>query len=111
MATSLDFVLFVCEQINRPSEVRYRKMFGEYVVYINDKPLVLLCDNTAFVKKIDCVSLLLEGTPTGHPFEGAREHYILDVENTELTAAVLTELEKVVPVPKPKKRKNTKPTS
>lgn len=105
MATSLDFALFVCEQIETPFPVRYRKMFGEYVVYVNEKPLLLLCDNTAFVKKLDCVKEYLENAPTGYPFEGAKEHYILDVENRKLLESVLCELEKVIPIPKPKTKK------
>ena len=104
MATSVDFAVFVCEQINRPGETRYRKMFGEYVVYINDKPVILLCDNTAFVKILPCTEKHLKNAPTGFPFEGAREHYILDVENTFILENVVKELEKVIPIPKPKKK-------
>ena len=105
MATSLDFAIFVLEQLNRPYDTRYRKMFGEYMVYVNDKPVLLLCDNTAFVKKLECVEPYLKDAPTGFPFKGAREHYILDVENPELLDIVVTELEKVTPVPKPKSKK------
>lgn len=108
MATSLDFALFVCEQVCRPGEVRYRKMFGEYMVYVNDKPLLLLCDNTVFVKKLDCLAPHLKNAPTGYPFTGAKEHYILDIEDSRLTADVLYELERVIPVPKPRKRKSKK---
>ncbi|MGN0560765.1 MAG: hypothetical protein ACI4K8_06895 [Candidatus Fimenecus sp.] len=25
-------------------------MFGEYMVYVNDKPILMVCDNTVFVK-------------------------------------------------------------
>jgi DNA helicase-2/ATP-dependent DNA helicase PcrA len=33
--------------------VRYKKMFGEYMVYVNEKPILLVCDNTVFVKILD----------------------------------------------------------
>ena len=36
MATSEDFIEFVCEQIRGDYSVRYKKMFGEYMVYVND---------------------------------------------------------------------------
>lgn len=100
MATSTDFAIFVCEQVNRPGETRYRKMFGEYMVYVNDKPLLLLCDNTVFVKKLPCTEKLLKDAPCGFPYKGAKEHYILDIENTLLAEAVVKELEKVIPIPK-----------
>lgn len=44
MATTIGFIDFVCEQI-RDYNVHYKKMFGEYMVYINDKPILLVCDN------------------------------------------------------------------
>ena len=46
MATSPDFIEFVCGQLSSPFELSYRKMFGEYMVYANGKPVLLVCDNT-----------------------------------------------------------------
>lgn len=51
MATSIDFMNYICDQINGVGEIRYRKMFGEYLIYVNEKPLIVVCDNTAFIKK------------------------------------------------------------
>lgn len=53
MATSVDYIEFVCGQIRGERVVRYKKMFGEYMVYVNDKPVLLVCDNTVYVKKLD----------------------------------------------------------
>ena len=50
MATSKEYIEFVCEQLAGTENVRYRKMFGEYMVYVNDKPTLLVCDNTVMVK-------------------------------------------------------------
>ncbi len=55
MATTIDFVNYVCEQISGIGDINYKKMFGEYMVYINGKPVIIICDNTAFVKKLDCI--------------------------------------------------------
>ena len=41
MSTSLDFIEYVCEQIAGVGPIRYRKMFGEYMVYVNNKPILL----------------------------------------------------------------------
>lgn len=51
MATSDDYLTFVLEQLPPLGVVRSRKMFGEYMVYFNEKPVLLVCDNTVFVKK------------------------------------------------------------
>lgn len=109
MATTADYVDFVCEQVRGNWDVRSKKMFGEYMVYINNKPVLLVCDNTVFVKQLPCVSTLLANADKGHPYDGAKEHHILDVEDRELTLRVITELEAVVPVPKPRKKKQGTP--
>lgn len=104
MATSQDYIIFVCDQIHGVGDVRYRKMFGEYMVYLNDKPVLLVCDNTVFVKKLDAVASFFEDAECGNPYEGAKEHYILDIENSALSKEVVAVLETVVPIPKPRKK-------
>ena len=103
MGTSKEYIEFVCEQIVQPGEVRYRKMFGEYMVYVNDRPVLLVCDDTVFVKKVPEVEALMENADCGIPYDGAKEHYILDIENRELANVVISVLESVTPLPKKKK--------
>lgn len=104
MATSREFADYVCDQLRGCGEVRSRKMFGEYMVYVNDKPLFLLCDNTVFVKVLPETEALLGGAERGYPYEGAREHYILDAGDRELALAAAAALEPVTPLPKAKKK-------
>lgn len=104
MATSLDFINYVCDQISGIGDTRYKKMFGEFMVYINDKPVIIVCNNTAFVKKLDCIEEMMKNAETGYPYKNAKEHYILDIDNVDLCKAVVTEIEKVTPVPKPRKK-------
>ena len=108
MASSREFAEFVCDQIRGCGELRYRKMFGEYMVYVNDKPLLLICDNTVFVKMLPESEALLGGGDRGCPYDGAREHYVLDVEDREKALAVIAALEPVTPVPVKKARKKKK---
>ena len=84
MATSADYLAFVLEQLPPLWDVRSRKMFGEYMVYLNEKPVLLVCDNTVFVKKLPVLDDLMRDAPCGCPYEGAKEHYMLDVEDREL---------------------------
>ncbi|SFD31809.1 TfoX/Sxy family protein [Clostridium uliginosum] len=37
MASNLEFVEYVCEQISDSGTITYRKMFGDYGVYCNAK--------------------------------------------------------------------------
>ncbi len=105
MATSADYLAFVLEQLPPLGDVRSRKMFGEYMVYFNEKPVLLVCDNTVFVKKLPVLDDLMHNAPCGCPYEGAKEHYMLDVEDRELTEQVLRAVEAATPLPKPRKKK------
>lgn len=105
MATTNEYIEYLCEQIKGVGEIRYKKMFGEFMVYVNDKPVIIVCNNVSFVKKLDCISHMMEGAEEGYPYKGAKEHYILDIDNNELSKSVVIEIEKVTPVPKPKKEK------
>lgn len=50
MATTRNYLDFVCTQLEEIWGIDYKRMFGEYQIYVNDKPVLLVCDNTVFVK-------------------------------------------------------------
>ena len=79
-------------------------MFGEYMVYLNDRPILLLCDNCVFVKMLPQVSALLANAPRGFPYDGAKEYYILDIEDDALLQNLIPLLEHLTPIPKKKKK-------
>jgi len=105
MATTAEFIEFVCAQVAGIGALRYRKMFGEYMVYVEEKPVLLVCDNTVFVKMLPCLNDLMSEATKGYPYAGAKEHYILDIENSDLAKDAIRALLPVTPVPK-QKRKN-----
>lgn len=104
MATSVDYIAFICEQISGVGVLRYKKMFGEYIIYVNDKPILLVCDSTVYVKQHECISEQMKGAESGIPYKGAKEHYILDIEDTVFSKEIIETLEKVTPLPKPRKK-------
>ena len=104
MSTSVSYIQFVCDQLQDFPAVRCRKMFGEYMVYVNDKPVLLVCDDTVFVKILPELEPLMQRAERGLPYPEAKEHYILDIENRELTRAVLEVLERVTPLPNPRRK-------
>ena len=105
MATSVDYIEFVKEKVDKFGLIRTRKMFGEYMVYLNDKPIITVCDNTVFVKILPELAAYLNDAERGFPYDGAKLHYILDIEDSELLSDVIPILEAVTPLPKPRKRK------
>lgn len=105
MATSKAYIDFVCEQLSDFDNLRYRKMFGEYMVYINDKPVLSVCDNTVFVKKLPELCELMSDTECGFPYDGAKEHYILDIEDRDTVREAIRISEQNTPLPKSAKKR------
>lgn len=83
MATSYEYIEYVVTRLPRKYFVYPKKMFGEYMIFIDEKPALLICDNTVFVKKLDVLTNILENSDTGTPYPGAKEHYILDIDDLE----------------------------
>ena len=63
MATSPDYITYVCDQLAGFQPLRYRKMFGEYMVYLSDRPILTVCDNTVYVKMYPELAQLLDSAP------------------------------------------------
>jgi TfoX/Sxy family transcriptional regulator of competence genes len=108
MTTSLEYIEYVCEQMRGIGRVRYKKMFGEYMVYVDDKPILLVCGDTVFVKIVPALDALMVDAEKGFPYDGAKEHYVLDIDNAGRAQAVVAVLLPVTAVPKPRKKKGGK---
>lgn len=109
MASSPDFVNYICEQLEGLGAVRFRKMFGEYMVYLNDKPVIIICDDRPMVKMLPCLEVLLKGRPTEPPYEGAKDHYLLDPDDRDTLREAVRLAEEVIPLPKKKAPKKKEP--
>ncbi|MFR7981157.1 MAG: helix-hairpin-helix domain-containing protein [Bacteroides thetaiotaomicron] len=102
MASNIEFVEFVCSQLRELGHIRYRKMFGDYMIYVNEKTVILLCDNIAYVKILPEIEALMSEAETGIPYEGAKPHYIVDVEHKDILMKVVKQIENLLPYPKEK---------
>ena len=98
MATTRNYLDFACTQLEGIWGIDYKRMFGEYQIYVNDRPVLLVCDNTVFVKNHPALAHLLAEAPEGLPYPGAKPQKILDAEDRALTAQVLEILERITPV-------------
>lgn len=74
------------------------------MVYINDKPILLVCDNTVYVKKLEIIEQEMKNSELGIPYKGAKEHYILDIDDSIFSKKIVTMLESVTKVPKKKNK-------
>lgn len=105
MACSQEYIEFVCSQIAAAGVVRSRKMMGDYVIYVDEKCVIIACDEVCYVKKIPELAELMANAECGYPYDGAKEHYILDIEHKEHALKVVSLLRDVLPYPKQKKKK------
>ena len=103
MACTTDYIDFVCSQLNGMGIIRSKKMFSDWLIYIDEKPVILACDNICYVKKLPVIAELMADADTGFPYDGAKEHYILDIEHRDKAIEIVETLLPMVPYPKKRK--------
>ena len=77
MATSSEYLEYVRERVERFGALREKKMFGDYILYLNEKPVFLICDNTVYVKCLSAIAPAMQDSPIGAPYEGAKPRQLL----------------------------------
>jgi len=100
MACSEGYIDFVCSQLGDAGTVVVRKMFGDWCIYVDGKPVVLACDDICYVKMHPAIRDFMAEALTGYPYDGAKEHYILDVEHKNEAVSVVKALLPVISYPK-----------
>ncbi len=106
MASELNFVEFVAEQIDGSCEVSYRKMFGEYALYSKDKVVALICDDQLFVKSTEAGRAFIREVVEAPPYPGAKLAFLIEdkIEDREWLTELITLTEEELPKPKARKK-------
>ncbi len=104
MASDQTFVDHVCEQAGLGALLSYRKMFGEYALYLDGKVVALVCDNQLFLKPTPQGRQLLGSVNEQAPFPGAKPKFLLadELDNPETLRRLFTTTAAALPPPKPK---------
>ena len=107
MASDVDFVEFVVDQIDNAGDITFRKMFGEYALYCNAKVVALICDNQLFVKPTEAGRAYIGNVVEAPPYPGAKPSFLIEeqVEDPEWLSQLVRLTEKELPNPKPKKKR------
>ena len=101
MASNIEFVQYVCEQIDKAGFISYRMMFGDYCIYCDKKPVALVCDNQFFVKVTPEGEKAFPSMPKAAPYPGAKPYLLVEDVDDAKTAARLVKLTaKQIPLPK-----------
>ena len=105
MTSDQGFVEYVCDQIAEAGRVSFRKMFGEYVIYCDDRVVALVCDDRLFVKPTPGGRAFI-GEPVEAPaYAGAKPSFL--IEDALDDRAWITDLIRItaseLPPPKPRR--------
>jgi DNA transformation protein len=108
MASDLEFVGYVCDQIGGAGSISFRKMFGEYAVYCNGKVIALVCDNQFFLKPTHGGRSLIGNITEAPPYPGAKPYFLIGdrLDDREWVSGLVRTTEKEIPLPKPKAKKS-----
>ncbi len=110
MASEQNFMNYVVDQIGAAGQVSWRKMFGEYAVYCNERVVALVCDNQFFLKPTAGTRALLGQVTEAPPYPGAKPYWLLadQLDDRELMVRLVRMTASELPLPKPKKPRTAK---
>lgn len=109
MASKIEFVEYIADQLKSAGVITYRKMFGEYGFYCDGKFFAVVCDDQLFIKITEAGRNLCPDLPEAPPYKGAKNHLLIeDIEDQELLADLVISTCRELPEPKPKKKKEKK---
>ncbi len=107
MASDVSFVEYVCEQISESGKISFKKMFGEYALYYDDKVIALVCDNQLFLKPTNSGRLMIGDVVEEPPYPGAKPYFLIgdQLDNKQWLSHLIEITASEIPAPKPKKAK------
>jgi TfoX/Sxy family transcriptional regulator of competence genes len=107
MSSDEDFVKFLAEQMEDAGVIRYRKMFGEYAIYCNEKVIGLVCDNNLFIKPTEGGRSYIREVVERPAYPGAKNSFFIEdkFEDKDWISELVRITEKELPVPKLKQKK------
>ena len=101
MASSAEYLEYVLDLLADVPEVTTRKMMGEYLLYAQGKLFGGVYDDRLLVKPTPASRATL--TTEEVPYEGAAPMLLVDIEDGEAVAALVTTM--LPELPEPKKRR------
>lgn len=97
--SNADLVQYIIEQASQAGEVRARKMFGDYCLYCDGKPVGLICDDYLYLKPLKELESVLreDDRQMRPPYDGAKPYYVItDVDDADyVSLLVKTVVEKL----------------
>ncbi len=110
MSTSSDTMAFI-EDMLGDLDWRTARMFGEYCIYVDTKPVAFVTDDTLCIKPSSADPSLFERTTEGEAYPGSKMYHQVPgdlLEDREWLQSALQATADALPLPAPKKPKAAK---
>jgi TfoX/Sxy family transcriptional regulator of competence genes len=112
MASEQKFVDFVLGQMSDSEQITYKKMFGEYGLYFNNKLFALVCDDKLYIKPTQAGRAYIKDVVEAPPYVGAKPSFLIEEQLDDHVwlrqLVIITVKELPEPKPKIKKEKDKK---
>jgi TfoX/Sxy family transcriptional regulator of competence genes len=111
VASSPEFLDYVCDQLRSAGPISHRRMFGEYAIYYDGKVVALVCGDQLYLKPTDAGRALI-GTPReAPPYPSAKPYFLVsgELDDPDLMAQLVRATARELPLPKPKPVREPKP--
>lgn len=106
MASSLETVKFIADQIEPAGNIVTKKLFGEYGLWCDGKFFGTVEHDQFYVKITESGGKLLPGAEPAAPHGGAPGMYLVpEVEDAEFLVKLVKETCRELPAPKEKKKR------
>ena len=106
MASSKEYLQFILDQLSELSDISYRAMMGEFILYYRGKIVGGIYDNRLLVKPVKSAITYMKNPSYELPYEGAKEMLLVDdIENKTYLTELFNTLYDELPTPKVKKKK------
>jgi TfoX/Sxy family transcriptional regulator of competence genes len=107
MSSDQSFVDFIVDQMEDAGRITYKKMFGEYGIYCDDKIIALICDNQLFIKPTEAGRSFVGNVVEAPPYSGAKLYFFIEdkFEEREWIGNLVRITAEELPKPKPKMKR------
>ena len=104
MASAKEYLYFILEQLSDLSDISYKSMMGEYIIYYQWKIIGGIYDNRLLIKPTKTAKLKMPDAPLEQPYENAKEMLLVEnIDNREFLNDLLNSI--IDELPAPKKRR------